>query len=45
MLDDKYALRRAMIKEASVGLIGWVWIAMSIAAVYYLVKAIFFRGS
>ncbi len=45
MLGDKYAPRRAMIKEAYVGLIGWIWIAMSIAAVYYFVKAIFFGGS
>ena len=45
MLDDKYARRRAMIKEIYVGLVGWAWIAMAIATVYYLAKAIFLGGS
>jgi hypothetical protein len=45
MLEPKYERRQAAVKEAYVGLVGWAWIAASIAAVYYLFRAIFFGGS
>jgi hypothetical protein len=45
MLDPKYARRQAIIKEAYVGLIGWAWIGIGLAAAYFLLKAVFFHGS
>ena len=37
--------RQAIIKEIYVGIIGWVWIALAIATVYFLVRAIFYGGT
>ena len=36
MLDPKYARRRAIIKEFYVGVIAWAFIAVSLAAAYFL---------
>jgi hypothetical protein len=36
---------RAIIKELYVGVIGWAWIAACVAAVYFLVRAVFYGGS
>jgi hypothetical protein len=45
MLGAKYARRQAIIKEVYVGVIAWAFIAVSLAAAYFLLKALFFHGS
>ncbi len=42
---QKQIRRQAIIKELYVGIIGLAWMAASVAAIYYLVRAIFFGGS
>ena len=45
MLTTEQARRQAIIKEAYVGIIGWGWIAASLACMYFLAAAIFFGRS
>jgi hypothetical protein len=45
MLTTKQARRQAIIKEAYVGIIGWGWIAASLACVYFLAAAILVGSS
>ena len=42
---EAQARQRAIIKEVYVGLVGWAWIATCLAAVYFLVAALFFKSS
>ncbi len=37
--------RQGLIKEIYVSAVGWIWVAVSLAAVYFLIKAIFFGGA
>jgi hypothetical protein len=45
MLTKEQARRQAIIKEAYVGIIGWAWIATSLASLYFLAAALFFGNS
>jgi len=45
MRAEKQSRRAAQLKELYVGLIGWVWVAAVLAAIYFVVKASFFGGS
>jgi hypothetical protein len=45
MLTEERARRHAIIKEIYVGVIGWAWIATSLASVYFFAAALFFGSS
>jgi len=44
MATEIQAMRRAIIKDVYVGIVGWAWIAMCLASVYFLVAALFFKN-
>jgi hypothetical protein len=42
MSPPKQHTRQAISKEIYVSVVGWIWVAASLAAVYFLVRAVFF---
>jgi len=44
MLTPTQIRRQAIIKELYVSFIGWLWVAATLASVYYLFRAIFLGG-